>query len=410
MKTSNQHSVRSKLLRRFSGFFEVQWFFWGSAVCLGCVVFLSAASLYPLWMLVKPRPTTVAQPLLNTPLELLAPWLAFLLIHVPDMLLLFVSGVFAGFCVRRLWLRWLSTCVAAYAVLSVAFGGSIWEHVLFVFARGDPLDLKLSVLCLVIVSAAYAGALVAICLRSPNHPSGSCPKCGYSLYGLPTAVCPECGRPFSPAEALIESDGVSKEPDRLSIERRPGTLRRAWIAKPILLVRISVVTLLVGAFYAWDWMPLRVLQRDVTGWSVRVTGYSPVSFVYEGSPALSVEGKVHYYLPACTYLDLLMIVAPFVWVIGASRRSNILRLAIAAVVILGGNLIRIWAAVYFNVRGADWFYAHELPDYIIWWPTVAVVVLLALRRDFPNCSASTLKAHTTGIAREGTVGDACVQA
>jgi len=146
--------------------------------------------------------------------------------------------------------------------------------------------------------------------------------------------------------------------------------------------RVLVLALLVGSFYAWDWMPLRVLLRDVIGWSLRVSGYNPISFVHEGSPAIRVAEEVYFYTAECTYFDLLMIVAPFLWVFGASRRSNILRIAIAVLVILGGNLIRTWASVYFNVRGTDWFYTHDLPDHIIWWPTVVVVALLALRRDF----------------------------
>ena len=146
--------------------------------------------------------------------------------------------------------------------------------------------------------------------------------------------------------------------------------------------RVSVLALLVGMFYALDWMPLRVVQRDVIGWSLRVAGYAPEAFVHEGSPAFCLADVVYFYTAECTYLDLLLIVAPFVWVFGASRRSNILRISFAALVILGGNLIRTWSSVYFNVRGTDWFYTHDLPDYIIWWPTVAIVVLLALRRDF----------------------------
>ena len=106
-----------------------------------------------------------------------------------------------------------------------------------------------------------------------------------------------------------------------------------------------------------------------------------MSLLYEGSPALSVEGNVHYYTAECTYLDLVLIIAPLLWVFGASLWRNTRRIAIAALVILGGNLIRTWASVYFHVRGMDRFYAHDLPDYIIWWPTVVVLALLALRRD-----------------------------
>ncbi len=162
--------------------------------------------------------------------------------------------------------------------------------------------------------------------------------------------------------------------------------------KRIVVYRFLVLAALLGLFDAWDWMPFRVAQRDVIGWSLRVAGYAPGTFVHDGSPAVRVGDHVFFYTAECTYLDLLMIVATFLWVFGASRRSNILRIAIAALVILCGNLIRTWASVYFNVRGTDWFYTHDLPDYIIWWPTVVVVALLALRRDLHDRFGATPKA------------------
>ena len=156
--------------------------------------------------------------------------------------------------------------------------------------------------------------------------------------------------------------------------------------------RVSALVVLLASFYAWDWMSCRVALRDVIAWSIRVSGRSPTAFVYEASPALSVEGKVHYYTAECTYLDLLMIVAPFVWVFGATPRGNIVRVAIATSVVLGGNLVRCWAAVYLDVLGVDRFYAHDLPDYILWWPTVVIVALLALRRDLRDHLGATPKA------------------
>jgi len=189
----------------------------------------------------------------------------------------------------------------------------------------------------------------------------------------------------------------------VEVQPRSGADRIVWR-------RLTMLALLLALFYSWDWMPLRVAQRDVIGWSVRAAGYDPVAFVHEGSPAIRVAGDVYYYTAECTYLDLLMIVAPFLWVFGASRRRNMLRIAIAVLVILGGNLIRTWASVYFSVRGTDWFYSHDLPDYIIWWPTVAVVVLLALRRDFGGHSGTLQQVCAAKPASEGTVGDACVEA
>lgn len=148
------------------------------------------------------------------------------------------------------------------------------------------------------------------------------------------------------------------------------------------VLRFVALAVLYGLFWAWDWMPIRVLLRDVIGWSIRVSGYAPASFVYYGSPALGVQSKVHHYSQECTYIDLLIIVLPFIWRFGDTLQNNIWRIGIATVVILGLNLVRCWAAVYLDVRGVGRFLAHDLPDYVVWWPTVVIVALLALQHDY----------------------------
>ena len=146
--------------------------------------------------------------------------------------------------------------------------------------------------------------------------------------------------------------------------------------------RVSALVVLLALFFASDWMPLRVLQRDVIAWSVRVPGYNPISFIHEESPAIRVEGKIHFYTSACTYVGLLVVVVPFVWVFGVSRRRNIMRIAIAALLILSGNLVRCWASVYLDVLGIDRIYAHDLPNVAICCITVAAVVFSSCHHDW----------------------------
>jgi len=170
------------------------------------------------------------------------------------------------------------------------------------------------------------------------------------------------------------------------------------------------MAILLSVYYGLDWMPLRVAQRDAIGWSLRASGYEPWSFVHEGSPAIRAGHEVYFYTEECTYLDLVMIVSPFIWVFGASLRRNILRVSITALVILTGNVVRCWVAVYLGARGIHRFYAHDLPDYIIWWPTVVAVVLFALRRDFGDRRDSPTNTHPADRAVSAVpimpVGDA----
>jgi len=145
--------------------------------------------------------------------------------------------------------------------------------------------------------------------------------------------------------------------------------------------RFSALVVLLVVFYSMEWMQLRIVERNMIGRLLRISGYNTIEYMYEGSPALRVNEKLHYYGTECTYLDLVMTVAPFLWVFGAHRRVNLLRIGIVTLLILGGNLLRCWAAVWLDVLGVERLYAHDLPDYVIWWPTVVFAVVFALRGD-----------------------------
>jgi exosortase/archaeosortase family protein len=170
-----------------------------------------------------------------------------------------------------------------------------------------------------------------------------------------------------------------------------------------LVARISFLAILVTTYYAWDWMPLCVAERNAVSALLRVVGYLPEAFLHDGSPALRLGTESYLYTAECTYIDLLLTLVPFVWLFEGTILANMRRIAIAAIIILVGNLIRSWISVYLNLRGIDWFYAHDLPDYVIWWPTVVVVVVLALRRDFGEPGQSYRGSHPGESSPRGEV-------
>jgi len=51
---------------------------------------------------------------------------------------------------------------------------------------------------------------------------GACWECGYSLRGLTTPRCPECGRPFDPNDATTMNMGISVGPVKRFLMRPPG--------------------------------------------------------------------------------------------------------------------------------------------------------------------------------------------
>lgn len=88
---------------------------------------------------------------------------------------------------------------------------------------------------------------------------GFCRDCGYSLQGLTTHRCPECGRAFDPAD-----------PKTMNMGRRAGRLAR-WLCRPIrwrwLIAFFCLATLAVvstsrpqaGPVQTWDLTPIDVL-------------------------------------------------------------------------------------------------------------------------------------------------------
>jgi len=334
-------------------------------------------------MLVKPRPSTVAQPLLDTPLAPLAGWVPIAILYVPDMLLLFAVGFVAGRFFRRVGLLWLTVCVSAYCVFNVCLGGRIWWYALTAVLDANLGDVaRYGTLCGLIACAAYAGTLVGLLARQSDPQPGCCKSCGYSLYGLPSNVCPECGTPFSISEGMDAQRVHTKRPSTVPGKCSRDPPARSQIVTRFLVVRVCVLGALLSFFYLLDWMPLRQAQRDVIAWAFRESGYYAITFMHEGSPAINIGETAHLYTAECTCLDLVMTVVPFLWVFGARYQRNIVKIAVAVLIISAANLIRCCAALYLDLIGVARFYAHDLPDHILWWPTVVVVALLALRRDF----------------------------
>jgi hypothetical protein len=145
-----------------------------------------------------------------------------------------------------------------------------------------------------------------------QHKVGACWECGYSLRGLPTPRCPECGRPFDPADETTMNMGITVGPLKRWLMRPPGwplylltglaTLISLWAAAAPTYPGVFVDTL--GRFGNWDsasdfsqpegrflwgallWTimlaiwTLRRLARGIT--VVRLSRQKPAPFAYWG--------------------------------------------------------------------------------------------------------------------------------
>lgn len=159
-------------------------------------------------------------------------------------------------------------------------------------------------------------------------------------------------------------------------------MRRSGHPTRHMYVRCVLCVVLFGAFLCLRVEPVCIAQRDALVAMLSYTEVGVVASSHDGFPALAVGGHVVFYTPECTYLGLVLILSPFLWVLGATPWKNAARIVGIGVVVLAVNLIRGWAAVHFTARGADWFYTHDVPNYAICSGTILIVVVAAIRRDF----------------------------
>lgn len=151
-------------------------------------------------------------------------------------------------------------------------------------------------------------------------------------------------------------------------------------------LRLGLRVLALGAalavFYSFEWTWLRGWTRTAAA-AVLIGLHHTATSLDAGSDLYLVFDGVHLFsvTRACTYVDLILVAAPFCWRFRRSLGANVRRLAALAVAVPVLNLVRVAVALHLYQLGAPWFYVHDLPDYVIHATFLAVTVLLALRSD-----------------------------
>ena len=181
-------------------------------------------------------------------------------------------------------------------------------------------------------------------------------------------------------------------------------------------LRLLALAGLLATYYALDWYALRRLLRDACRPPLRRLGHAVaarpeyrdasgsdaaraapdhvdarpsryaalmdrLSHADDGRVALRVDRRIHSISADCTYIDLALVLIPFLWRAGRTTRRNIAVILLAGMAVLTVNYLRIVAAMHADARGAAWFLAHDLPDMLLYWPAVFVAAFAACRAD-----------------------------
>lgn len=365
--------------------------FYICACTIGCVIGPLSECIFPLWMAMKPLPSTVEAALVDTPFRGLSQWVMYFLLYVPELLLFCFTGCFAGFWMRKIPWVWISMCVICYASASVLRGAGPWWYVFADVPVGSLRNgLYWDCMLFVLTGTPYVGAWATSRLRSPAKRPGECERCDYSLFGLTSGVCPECGMPFAGREQnRIESSKNASE--------RPGPRCDQYS----LLSRLFVAALLLLWCYRFEWTAVRTLLRDTVMAVLRQVGHNPFALTYEGAPALMVRETMCYYTRSCLYLDLVAIVIPFAWIPSSPFGRNVLRTLGMVCLIEVGNIVRGVFAIHYDALGVDWMLSHDVPNCLIWCAAIGMTFVAATRHM--NVSRRDSECRVNQIGGDGLV-------
>ncbi len=125
-------------------------------------------------------------------------------------------------------------------------------------------------------------------------------------------------------------------------------------------------------FYLFDWESATRLTAYSTA-----AGLTPFceSVIAAGGAEIVCDGWVFVFSKECTYLDLFLASAPFVW---RSRRSvavNLRRIAAVLSLIWVINMLRLVGGLAAYVHGVQWKLAHDIPDMMVYWPLLGIVLV-----------------------------------
>ena len=148
---------------------------------------------------------------------------------------------------------------------------------------------------------------------------------------------------------------------------------------PYGLFTIAACCLGILVFHALEWNWLRHFDTRCLG-QVFAFMDGDASF---GRFWVQFNGARCDFSSDCTYVEWILCAAPFVWRRQRSFIENIVWLAGMATVVTAANLVRLCLAVLLSSRGYGWFWAHDIADDILCYPTLIAVMLawlFALRK------------------------------
>ena len=149
-----------------------------------------------------------------------------------------------------------------------------------------------------------------------------------------------------------------------------GSSVETWWQLPVfhkLSLRLAVLALLIAVYLKVDWIYLRKALRSCIAWLLSSAGHRTTSVGQSTDLLLAVDKKVYAVSANCTYLDLVLTLAPFYWRRAQRAPANLRRLSVLALAILLGSdtyaiLRRVVVIACFLIMGSHIQYTASQRD------------------------------------------------
>jgi hypothetical protein len=148
------------------------------------------------------------------------------------------------------------------------------------------------------------------------------------------------------------------------------------------LLRLAALAFLLAGYLSLDWTPLRRALRSCVAFLLRALGHRTTEVGGRTDLLLDVDGHEYAFTANCTYVDLVLTLAPFCWRGRLPRGDNLRRLSALAAALLLGNVARIALALHLEAGGTPWTLAHTAPDTVVRSLAVGGCVFSAVREDW----------------------------
>lgn len=156
---------------------------------------------------------------------------------------------------------------------------------------------------------------------------------------------------------------------------------------PIAWMRLSIrLGFLLGLYILYDlfdWGFLHQSLRAITVALLEATTDHVVTLgtIEPRSSGIWVDGSAYRITRGCTYANLALTVAPFLWRFDRKFTANVLLIVVFAAAVLVVDAARLALAVHLHSGGASWALAHDWPNRLLRYSTVVPAVLFALIAD-----------------------------